>query len=46
MVIEPGMALCIHAGLRSRKFDGASVRDTVLVEEDASIPLHRIPETL
>ncbi|MFQ5340487.1 MAG: M24 family metallopeptidase [Anaerolineae bacterium] len=46
MVIEAGMVLCIHPGLRKPGVGGAFVGGTVLVGEEEMIPLHRIPATL
>jgi Xaa-Pro dipeptidase len=46
MLIEPGMALCIHPGLRKPGVGGVFVGGTVLVGETEATPLHRIPSTL
>jgi len=46
MLIEPGMVLCIHPGLRKPGVGGAFVGGTVLVGEHDAIPQHCIPATL
>jgi Xaa-Pro dipeptidase len=46
MLIEPGMALCIHPGLRKPGVGGVFVGGTVLVGETEATPLHHIPSTL
>lgn len=46
MRIEPGMALCIHPGLRKPWVGGVFVGGTVIVGETGATPLHRVPATL
>jgi len=46
MPIEAGMVLCIHPGLRKPGVGGVFVGGTVLVGEEETIPLHRVPPTL
>lgn len=44
--IQPGMALCIHPGLRKPGVGGVFVGGTALIGQDGATPLHHVPETL
>jgi Xaa-Pro aminopeptidase len=46
LLIEPGMVLCIHPGLRKPGVGGVFVGGTVLVGDEETTPLHRVPPTL
>jgi Xaa-Pro dipeptidase len=46
MPVEPGMVLCIHPGLRKPGVGGVFVGGTVLIGEEETVPLHRVPPTL
>jgi Xaa-Pro aminopeptidase len=46
MLIEPGMVLCIHPGLRKPGVGGVFVGGTVLVGEKEALPLHKVPPAL
>ncbi len=46
MPVEAGMVLCIHPGLRKPGVGGVFVGGTVLVGEEETVPLHRVPPTL
>ncbi len=46
ILIEPGMVLCIHPGLRKPGVGGVFVGGTAIVEREGAIPLHEVPPAL